>query len=479
MLKAVQILLESTSTIKQAHIRSNDIKKNDESSSMFAEKLQSTLEKTKVSKTTKSRGQADRTPKSEDSPVAETVEDGFLQEDKESIKKTGYEYSLANPHLFIQFSEERDLEFDNTGIIQGILLENDINSLSSDIETETLSKVAVHGEVIQLLNDEQDDKDGVNFQDFGMETLESVLSKNLDTTINQRDSKYLNIYSEHSDDAKITINDESKLNVSVQSDMKKQIVPEIKGVPEILIKAREGQDIQLRATQAHNSMNYIQGQDMKVLLEEETSTVIGLREHEVIETVEDTSINQDEINQETNKDDFKNNIQLQQNSLGAVEISFQDTSIDFSNALYRRDFIEGSKIIEQIADKVVMTVGEGNTELEIQVKPEHLGKLILKVGLEDGILTGKIYTSSQQVKEFLQDNLDTLRNTLREQGLIFASLDVDVGSQSSLNYFHNFNFTSSKPGPRKSSLFTNVSTVEKSETKSTLSESLSQIDYLA
>ena len=63
MLKAVQILLESTSTIKQAHIRSNDIKKNDESSSMFAEKLQSTLEKTKVSKTTKSRGQADRTPK--------------------------------------------------------------------------------------------------------------------------------------------------------------------------------------------------------------------------------------------------------------------------------------------------------------------------------------------------------------------------------------------------------------------------------
>ena len=30
---------------------------------MFAEKLQSTLEKTKVSKTTKSRGQADRTPK--------------------------------------------------------------------------------------------------------------------------------------------------------------------------------------------------------------------------------------------------------------------------------------------------------------------------------------------------------------------------------------------------------------------------------
>ena len=43
--------------------------------------------------------------------MAETVEDGFLQEDKE-LSKTGYEYSIANPHLFIQFSEERDLEFD-------------------------------------------------------------------------------------------------------------------------------------------------------------------------------------------------------------------------------------------------------------------------------------------------------------------------------------------------------------------------------
>ena len=43
---------------------------------------------------------------------------------------------------------EEEIWGDNTGIIQGILLENDINSLSSDIETETLSKVAVHGEVI-------------------------------------------------------------------------------------------------------------------------------------------------------------------------------------------------------------------------------------------------------------------------------------------------------------------------------------------
>src|SRR5690606_22205606 len=151
--------------------------------------------------------------------------------------------------------------------------------------------------------------------------------------------------------------------------------------------------------------------------------------------------------------------------------------LDFTEVLFSHEFTEKINFIDHLADKAVMTINKGSTEIEIQVKPEHLGKLVLKVGLDDGILTGKIYTFSQEIKECLQENLDILRNSLRDQGLVFASLDVDVGSQSNPN---NFNYLpAAQPSSRKPSKFTAFFTMETDEGKSTLLGSLNQIDYLA
>ncbi|HZJ82628.1 MAG TPA: flagellar hook-length control protein FliK, partial [Clostridia bacterium] len=110
-----------------------------------------------------------------------------------------------------------------------------------------------------------------------------------------------------------------------------------------------------------------------------------------------------------------------------------EMTLDFTEALKENHGIEQANMVREIVDKAIMTLDQGGREMEIQIKPDHLGKITLKVILDNGVFTGKIYTTNEQIREFVQRNLDDLRISLEGQGLIFTSLDVDVGSQQNPN----------------------------------------------
>jgi hypothetical protein len=113
-----------------------------------------------------------------------------------------------------------------------------------------------------------------------------------------------------------------------------------------------------------------------------------------------------------------------------------DGGLDLSKALENSDSVGKIEVVEQLARRMVVTLNKRSSELAIEVKPNHLGKLLLKVAIEDGNLTGKIYTNNQQVRDFLQRNLNDLWATLKDQGFVFTSLDVNVGSQPDFEQFH-------------------------------------------
>lgn len=109
----------------------------------------------------------------------------------------------------------------------------------------------------------------------------------------------------------------------------------------------------------------------------------------------------------------------------------KNVDLDFIGELSKGDSIHEFQFVEQLAQNIKMTLGRKNTELEIQVKPEHLGRIILKVALEDGIFSGKILAGSEPTREILERNIENLRVVLKEEGFVFSSLDVDVGNQPS------------------------------------------------
>ena len=74
----------------------------------------------------------------------------------------------------------------------------------------------------------------------------------------------------------------------------------------------------------------------------------------------------------------------------------------------------------------------------IDLKPDSLGKLSLKVATEQGVVMAKFVAESQQVKQVLESNMQLLKESLEKQGLNVQGFSVSV-RQESQNSRHNFN----------------------------------------
>lgn len=142
----------------------------------------------------------------------------------------------------------------------------------------------------------------------------------------------------------------------------------------------------------------------------------------------------------TEDDRYDNNI-LEINSK-AYDLERTDFESKLDNVIDAKNEImfEISKridIINQLSNKIFTSLKEDKSEMIVQLKPDILGKIILKVSLSDDVLSAKIITQSQETKNIIVTQLDELRDTLSRQGYTIGNLDVDIhqdGSQSQLFY---------------------------------------------
>lgn len=115
---------------------------------------------------------------------------------------------------------------------------------------------------------------------------------------------------------------------------------------------------------------------------------------------------------------FKEQILLSQQELKNQSINLK---------VEKNEIIEAKQFINQIAQKAGGFLSKDRNEMSIQLTPENLGKISIKIGLNEGSLTGKIYAENYAVKEIIETNLNQLRDSLEEQGLNIAGLEVHIG----------------------------------------------------
>jgi len=85
-------------------------------------------------------------------------------------------------------------------------------------------------------------------------------------------------------------------------------------------------------------------------------------------------------------------------------------------------------ILGQVVQKARLLVTPGITEMQIQLKPEFLGKLDLSISSENGQVTARFNAENYRVKEVIEANLNQLRDALAEQGVKVDQLQVNVGT---------------------------------------------------
>lgn len=93
-------------------------------------------------------------------------------------------------------------------------------------------------------------------------------------------------------------------------------------------------------------------------------------------------------------------------------------------------------ILGQIGEKARLILGGGQSEMQIQLKPDFLGKVNLQVTLENGQVTARIGVESLQVKELVEANLRQLQQNLDSQGFKVSNLVVDLSANRQFQHFN-------------------------------------------
>ncbi len=89
-------------------------------------------------------------------------------------------------------------------------------------------------------------------------------------------------------------------------------------------------------------------------------------------------------------------------------------------------YTEFYEIASQVIEQVKVSVNPESTSMELQLYPEHLGKVDLQISSKDGIMTAQLTTQDKVAKEALESQMQVLRQTLENQGIKVESIEVTV-----------------------------------------------------
>ncbi len=104
------------------------------------------------------------------------------------------------------------------------------------------------------------------------------------------------------------------------------------------------------------------------------------------------------------------------------------------------------EVSEWIGRYIRVSAGEsGSTAAKFSLYPEHLGHVEIKITTNQGHVSAQIVTDTPLAKEALEGQIQHLRQSLQQQGLIVQKLDV-VQQTSETNVLNQANMSFSQSG---------------------------------
>ena len=86
--------------------------------------------------------------------------------------------------------------------------------------------------------------------------------------------------------------------------------------------------------------------------------------------------------------------------------------------------------LNQIVEKAALNLINGKSQIRIELKPEFLGSVRMKITTENNLVTVRILTELPVVKEMIENNISQLKTDLQSRGLEIDKLDVSVANDS-------------------------------------------------
>lgn len=91
------------------------------------------------------------------------------------------------------------------------------------------------------------------------------------------------------------------------------------------------------------------------------------------------------------------------------------------------------RVVSQLVERLEVMVSDRRSEVRFQLKPESLGRVVIKLEMVDGAINGKMVVQNAELKEIVLANLSHLKDSLEQQGIPVSRFSVDVGGERSFS----------------------------------------------
>jgi len=134
-------------------------------------------------------------------------------------------------------------------------------------------------------------------------------------------------------------------------------------------------------------------------------------------------------------------ITVTESGVDKADVNIQSDAVFFNSSNVEKTLSEtfrtsaqniktGNEIVRQVVENAKVILDGDKSEMVLNLKPESLGKLSLKVVTENGIVIAKFVAENDQVKQILEANMHLLKENLESQGLNVQSFSVSVRQDS-------------------------------------------------
>ncbi|MCL2398206.1 MAG: flagellar hook-length control protein FliK [Defluviitaleaceae bacterium] len=100
--------------------------------------------------------------------------------------------------------------------------------------------------------------------------------------------------------------------------------------------------------------------------------------------------------------------------------------------------VDPAQVMEQILSRVKTVSVENFAELRINLRPEHLGDVSLRIATQNGTVAALFVAENQRIKEIIESQFNQLKAVLAEQGIEVSELFVSVNSEDSERQMNEF-----------------------------------------
>ena len=108
-----------------------------------------------------------------------------------------------------------------------------------------------------------------------------------------------------------------------------------------------------------------------------------------------------------------------------LSTNYEKPIVEFTNDEVR--FYDIRDIALQLIEKIRVMERPGQTTMELQLYPEHLGKVSITVTSREGLMTAGFVVENDLAKEAVESQMIILKENLAEQGIKVDTIDVTVG----------------------------------------------------